>query len=61
MSETRVVEFVGWQEGAGRVPSCPLFTIHLPGHPLDKSTVSLATLLAHDLPVPAYPERKVKA
>jgi hypothetical protein len=53
LTETTAVTFLGWQETKwGHIP---LFNVNLPGHPLDKSTVSLRTLRANDLPIPEYP------
>jgi hypothetical protein len=54
MPETTIVTFLGWQKIPGKL-SMPLFNVNLPGHPLDRSTVSLKTLLANDLPIPNYP------
>jgi hypothetical protein len=56
MPEVTCVRFLGWQEHPKG--AFPLFNIDLPGHPLDRSTVSLATLIANDLPVPNYPPEK---
>jgi hypothetical protein len=55
MPETEIVKFLGWQEHPKG--AFPLFNINLPGHPLNGSTVSLATLIANYLPIPEYPPK----
>ncbi len=48
-------KFIGYQEGVPGTEPIALFDVIAPGHPRDRSTVSLKTLAELGIGSPAYP------
>lgn len=47
-----IARFLGWQKGIPEegIPHMPMYNVEAPGHPLDRSTVTPATLASHGIP-----------